>query len=641
MERYGLAASPFVSRADAGFVPVASRAEPLDRLAESLRDAQGIALLTGASGLGKTALCRELARQFREEGWLVALLPGAGLTTRRSLLQAILYELGLPYIGLTEQEARLRLLQSIRDRRPQCPALILLVDEAQRLSPRLLEELRALINHEQEGQPLVRVLLSGDLTLEERLLEPELAAVHQRIVCHETLPPLSLEESARLLDEQIMRAGGDGWDHVFTPTAIELVCLVSDGRPRNLEQLAHRSLVIADAAGEPRVSVESVRRALEELRELPLQWNEPSNLEIYSVRDRAEADPNASLVPRARQSQEAPMSSRPPSRPEDLRAEDAVAVIVGDELPSPGEAPPLVGAVSIEVGGGANARPSERTGSLVVEPGPASAGLEALFTRGAAAEHALIDEIESPGLADTAILTETGETAPAAVEGNDSSTVMPSTTGPVPAWLELEVEDRYAALDAAQTGPTTAALYVPAVPREAAAAPAGSLGEVERRLLFEVQELTAEIAAARPSPPPPSPVAMPEDSAEAPECEIVRWPGIAPHLDWDVIQPEWLADRPFEPVEIDPGLERERERERDLLTAGAANVEPSRQGVQSPDNPEDHPEDAPAAFEESPEPVVVIRVDPPADRPYAQLFSRLRRLRASVGERLSAAVFGS
>lgn len=636
MDRYGLAVSPFASRADAGFVRVASRSQPLCRLAASLRDAQGIALLTAAPGLGKTALCRELAREFRQEGWLVALLPGAGLTTRRSLLQAILYELGLPYIGLTEQEARLRLLQTIRDRQPQAPALLLLVDEAQRLSDRLLEELRALSNHEQDGRPLVHVLLSGDLSLEERLLEPSLSAVHQRIACHETLLPLSLEESARFLDERIMQAGGDGWEHVFTPTAMELICLVSDGCLRNLEQLAHRSLVIADAAGEPRVTVNSVRRALEELRELPLQWNEPSNLDAYSAREQAEASADARLGSCPGNPQEATMTSRPQSCSEDLRTEDAVAVIVGDELPAAATltVPPLVGAASIEVGGAASAGSSEGAGASVGEPAAAPSPLDDLFTRGLVEAHALLDEFDSPGLADTAILTVEGEGMSAATDEHTQTRVMPASTDAVPAWLELEVDDRYAALDAARGGLMAPGASLPPVLRDEPAAAVGSVGEIERRLLFEVRELAGEIAAASPPPAVSSPLERPEqasgDTEEAREAGIVPCPGLGGLPPWDVIQPEWLSEQPFEPVELEPWTPR---KSAPLSAALPSKEDPSLKVAQSPDEGEDAPRTEGGIS------APVIRVDPPSDRPYAQLFSRLRRLRASVGERLSAAMW--
>ena len=98
--------------------------------------------------------------------------------------------------------------------------------------------------------------------------------------------PLSQEESARFIDRRIMWAGGDGWEHIYTRQAMELICLVSDGSPRCLEQLAGRSLQwSASTARESQVTVEAVRSALDLLKELPLCWNEPSNLDSYSTRE--------------------------------------------------------------------------------------------------------------------------------------------------------------------------------------------------------------------------------------------------------------------------------------------------------------------------------------------------------------------
>jgi hypothetical protein len=162
------------------------------------------------------------------------------------------------------------------------------------------------------------------------------------------------------------------------------------------------------------------------------------------------------------------------------------------------------------------------------------------------------------------------------------------------------------------------------------------VGEIERRLLFEVRELAGEIAAASPSPAVWSPLERPEeasgDTAEAREAGIVPWPGLGGLPPWDVIQPEWLTEQPFEPVELEPWPHRENA---PLSAALPSKEDPSLKVAQSPDAGED----APRA--EGGISAPVIRVDPPSDRPYAQLFSRLRRLRASVGERLSAAMFGN
>ncbi len=289
LKAFGLDRDPFAISADEElFVSLPVWEQTLTQLEGSLQTQRGIGILTGGSGLGKTTLCRELLRRVSDR-MLPAHLEAATFTTRRGLLQAILYELSQAYEGLSEQEARLRLIDTIRGWMPHRMGLALVVDEAERLNDRMLEELRGLSNYEHEGIPLVRLILCGDIDFEERLADPALESIRQRIHCHEILDPLTQEESARFLDRRIMWAGGDGWEHLFTRQAMELICLVSDGSPRCLEQLASRSLQRAAVLSrEPMVQVEAVREALDMLKELPLRWNEPSNLDVYVQREQLE-----------------------------------------------------------------------------------------------------------------------------------------------------------------------------------------------------------------------------------------------------------------------------------------------------------------------------------------------------------------
>ncbi|MCA9052614.1 MAG: AAA family ATPase, partial [Planctomycetaceae bacterium] len=483
-ERYGLTDSPFGGPGSRDFVLVTSRAAQLHRIEQCLCDGQGIAVLTGSAGLGKTTVCRKLSDRLHPD-WLVANLCDAGFTTRRSLLQAILYELGLPYTGLTEQEARLHLVEAIRDRQPHKAGLILIVDEAQRLNDRLLEELRLLINHERDGDPLIRLMLCGDLVLEERLITPALEAVNQRVVCHEILEPLTYEESAQVIEEKLTRVGGDGWEHVFTRPAMELLCLVSDGSPRNLEQLAKRSLQIASDRREPRIAVESVREALDELKELPLQWNEPANLDAYAAREQ-----RLELAPE----DDADVEPLLPAT-DDAQADDAVAVQVGDELPAAGWESVLdeslePAAAVYEVGAALDEELSSSSDVLNANSEPE---LDQLFTRGSHEVNLLLDD-DAPGLADTAILT-TGQDVEDAVEQDaakadadavgasavyetspgdevvldeEASVILPvqpdhharvvAEADSVPDWTEYAIDDAYAALDARLSTSTESAI---------------------------------------------------------------------------------------------------------------------------------------------------------------------------------------
>jgi type II secretory pathway predicted ATPase ExeA len=111
-----------------------------------------------------------VATQFHEK-FDVVLLAAARFCSRRALLQAILFELGLPYKVRDEGDLRLSLLDHLLSK--DCPAgLLLLVDEAQALPVALLDEVRILTNLVRGGVPRVRLVLAGTAALEEAFAHP-------------------------------------------------------------------------------------------------------------------------------------------------------------------------------------------------------------------------------------------------------------------------------------------------------------------------------------------------------------------------------------------------------------------------------------------------------------------------------------
>ncbi len=235
------------------------------------QDGQGIGILTAPAGLGKTILCRKLADALRNQ-FAVVFLPNANFPTRRSLLQAVLYEMGHPYLRLGEQELRLEFSAAVRDLCPDRAGLVLIVDEAHLLHNRLLEELRTALHLLHDGEMLVRLILSGQLELEERLVKKDLAAINQRIVCHVSLSSLSMAESEIYLEERIEWAAGS-LRRIFEPAAVRMICQASDGSPRCLNQLADHAMLLAAAESVDCVTTAHVFEALEQLKQLPLHWN--------------------------------------------------------------------------------------------------------------------------------------------------------------------------------------------------------------------------------------------------------------------------------------------------------------------------------------------------------------------------------
>jgi type II secretory pathway predicted ATPase ExeA len=271
---FGLAKRPFTTMPDpACFVPIDGAHQAHSSLAQCAIDGRGIGVLTAPAGLGKTLICQRLA-QVLEERFTVVFLPTANFLTRRSLLQAILFELGHSYVRMGDQELRLALTSVIRRLRPGRGTIALIVDEAHLLAPRMLEELRALTNFAEAGESLLRLIISGQLSLEETLSQPALLALNQRIGVQTTLQPLTRDESAEYVSRRLALAGANVSD-VFSDDALATICEASDGSPRCLNQLCDHSLLLSYLSSQRPVVDETVHEALADLKQLPLTWNEP------------------------------------------------------------------------------------------------------------------------------------------------------------------------------------------------------------------------------------------------------------------------------------------------------------------------------------------------------------------------------
>lgn len=274
---------PFAATPDPGCCYLSPTQTPLlQTVRRCIENGQGIAILTGTAGIGKTLLAQVLLSESADRFTPVYLGTGQ-FPTRRALLQAILYELGQPYGGMTDQELRLELHTALRNLISQRDGLLLILDEAHLLSDRLLEEIRLLADLAQHGVPLMRVVLCGNPEFEERLTSPALAAFNQRVACHVVLETLTQQESISYLQHRIQWAGGDV-DRLFEPAALQLIAYASDGVPRCLNQLADHSLMQAYLSGSTMVSAAIVRQALADLQHLALRWN-PSALHERSTRN--------------------------------------------------------------------------------------------------------------------------------------------------------------------------------------------------------------------------------------------------------------------------------------------------------------------------------------------------------------------
>ncbi len=263
---------PFVAAPDADrYFPAVVIEESRRRLTRCIERGEGPALLIGGTGTGKTLLLEVLARQYRDKMTTV-LLAGAQLCTRRALQQSILFQLGLPYRQMEEGDLRLSLLEFLRPLEGQPRKLLLLVDEADSLPTRLLEELRALTNISYKGELLVGLVLVGSAALEERFAEPELEVFAQRLAHRCYLAPLGREETFQYLRAQVAAVGIDP-AKLYAQDGLEAIFVATDGVPRLINQIGDQLVWLVGETGYAPIDAAIVQQAWSDLQQIPAPWN--------------------------------------------------------------------------------------------------------------------------------------------------------------------------------------------------------------------------------------------------------------------------------------------------------------------------------------------------------------------------------
>jgi type II secretory pathway predicted ATPase ExeA len=219
--------------------------------------------------------CLLLAQHFKDR-FDVVLLASSQICTRRALLQYLLYELRLPYRDRSEGDLRLAINQRLLPNSEHAnEGLLLIVDEAQTLSTKLLDELRLLTNIVHQGVPRVRLVLCGTMKLEDLLTHPQLESLNQRIASRNYLTPLSSYETTHYVRYKIERSGVHP-DQVITGDALDALFRGSDGIPRLIDQLADHAFYLAEKMGARLVNATIVGQAWSALQQLPNPWSEPA-----------------------------------------------------------------------------------------------------------------------------------------------------------------------------------------------------------------------------------------------------------------------------------------------------------------------------------------------------------------------------
>lgn len=263
---YGLSEKPFTLTPNPRYVFYSDRYRAaLDHLLYGIEQREGFLLLTGQVGTGKTTLCRDLLDQLEPERYRTALIFNPFLDATE-MLQALLNEFGCSYPPEASKKELLdRLNRFLLAQLVDGYTCVAIFDEAQHLSPEFLEQIRVLSNLETEQEKLLQIVLVGQPELRERIQQPGLAQLDQRVSVRCRLSNLSLDETERYIYHRINVAGARGGIN-FSRSGLRLIQEESSGIPRLINLICDRSLLAGYVAESSRIRKRHVEQGLSSLR---------------------------------------------------------------------------------------------------------------------------------------------------------------------------------------------------------------------------------------------------------------------------------------------------------------------------------------------------------------------------------------
>jgi general secretion pathway protein A len=262
-EFFGLNEKPFAITPDPRYLYMSARhADALAHLIYGISESGGFIQLTGEVGTGKTTLIRSLLEQLPAKAE-IALILNPQLTTLE-FLQVICQELRIPTPSDDSVRARIDALNAHLLRAyAEDHRIVLIVDEAQALTPELLEQIRLLTNLETPKKKLLQIILIGQPELRELLERPEMRQVAQRITGRYHLEPLGREDTGLYVRHRMNVAGAQR--DVFDRSAIRALYRRSRGIPRLINVVADRALLAAYTRDQRVVDGTLVARAAAEV----------------------------------------------------------------------------------------------------------------------------------------------------------------------------------------------------------------------------------------------------------------------------------------------------------------------------------------------------------------------------------------
>jgi general secretion pathway protein A len=240
---YGLTAKPFQLRPDPHFFfGSKGHKRAMAYLEYGLSQGEGFIVVTGEVGAGKTTLVRNLFNKLPSSQIVAAHIVNTHLDPDDTL-RMVVSAFGLPYEGASKTDLLTRLEQFLHGVDRQGKRALLVIDEAQNLNPKTVEELRMLSNFQTDDKSLLQTFLLGQPEFRGTLHSPSMQQLRQRVIASYHLGPMDAPETRAYIEHRLHTVGWNG-DPAFDDGAHAAIFAYTGGIPRKTNTLLDRVLLM-------------------------------------------------------------------------------------------------------------------------------------------------------------------------------------------------------------------------------------------------------------------------------------------------------------------------------------------------------------------------------------------------------------
>lgn len=271
LTHFNLDKPPFQSKPDPDFLYLSeAHARAKTYLDYTVWNRDGLAVITGKIGAGKTTLINHLLARLPKD--ILAIKIHQTQLNEIEFLQTLLANLGIEAFDANKAKLLSLFNNVLKEQHSIKHKVLLIVDEAQHLSPQVLEEVRLLTGIEIEGEEIFNCILVGHAELMDTLNATGLEQLSQRVRLRFHIPGLSQSETLEYIDHRLTVAGQEQPLSIFPDSVVPLIYDYTGGIPRLINILCDAAMVAAYAEDRKTITTEIIQTAIDEL-----QWKSPQD----------------------------------------------------------------------------------------------------------------------------------------------------------------------------------------------------------------------------------------------------------------------------------------------------------------------------------------------------------------------------